>query len=261
MRLFCFPYAGAGAALFRNWHNALAQDIEVIAIRTPGRESRLGESAISSLPILVEQLYEQLLPLLDKPFVFFGHSNGALTGFELARLLHRRGQALPQRLILSAKRPPQIGDPGAQDSGKAISQLPEPEFIAELQRLAGTPPEVLNNRELMELFLPTLRADFALSDQHRFVPGPVLPCPAAIFYGQRDRISLDHIQAWQELLAPAISLRAFSGGHFFIDEQRAELLAAVAAELQLVHATLSPSNPGTTRVTPPSLAHTYRMSS
>ncbi len=256
LRLFCFPYAGGGAALFRNWHMSLGSDIEVIAIRTPGRENRFGEPAISSLSVLVEQLYEQLLPLLDKPFAFFGHSNGALTCFELARLLHDRGQRLPQRLILSAKRPPHIGDPGAMGSGKAISQLPEAEFIAELQQLAGTPPEVLRNRDLMELFLPTLRADFALSDQHQFTPGPLLPCPTTVFYGHRDNISLAHLQAWQELIAPAISLRVFSGGHFFIDEQREQLLAAVSAELQATLNLLPPA-----RVAPPSLAQFYRMPS
>lgn len=253
LRLFCFPYAGGGAALFRNWQASVGNDVEVIAIRTPGRESRFGEPAISSLSVLVEQLYQQLLPLLDKPFAFFGHSNGALTCFELARLLHSRGQPLPQRLILSAKRPPHIGDPKSAE-GRATSQLPDAEFIAELQQLEGTPPEVLQNRDLMELFLPTLRADFALSDQHQFVPGSLLPCPATIFYGHRDSISLAHLQAWQELLAPAISLRVFSGGHFFIDEQRPELLAAVASELQTTLNALPPA-----RVAPPSLAQFYRM--
>lgn len=256
LRLFCFPYAGGGAALFRNWHVSAGDDVEVIAIRTPGRENRFGEPAISSLSVLVEQLYEQLLPLLDKPFAFFGHSNGALTCFELARLLHSRKQPLPQRLILSAKRPPHIGDPKYASGGLATSQLPDAEFLAELQQLEGTPPEVLRNSELMELLMPTLRADFALSDQHRFIPGEPLPCPTAIFYGERDSISLVHMEAWQALLAPAISLRAFSGGHFFIDEQRDQLLAAVAAELQTTLNALPPA-----RVAPPSLAQFYRMPS
>jgi len=255
LRLFCFPYAGGGAALFRNWPLSLGNEVEVIAIRTPGRENRFGEPAISSLDVLVGQLYQELLPLLDKPFAFFGHSNGALTCFELARLLQSRGQKVPQRLILSAKRPPHIGDPPSA-GGCATSQLPDAEFIAELQQLEGTPPEVLRNRELMELFLPTLRADFALSDQHRFVLGELLRCPATIFYGHRDSISLAHVQAWQELLAPAISLRVFSGGHFFIDEQRDQLLAAVSAELQTTLNALPPA-----RVAPPSLAQFYRMPS
>src|SRR5208337_878151 len=90
LRLFCFPYAGAGALIFRNWSDALPRDIEVCPIQLPGRGTRLTEPPFTKLSCLVEALTRALIPLLDRPFAFFGHSLGALIGFELARQIRRQ---------------------------------------------------------------------------------------------------------------------------------------------------------------------------
>src|SRR3954464_3266849 len=37
LRLFCFPYAGGRASVFRSWLDALPADIELCCIQLPGR--------------------------------------------------------------------------------------------------------------------------------------------------------------------------------------------------------------------------------
>ncbi len=89
LRLFCFHYAGGGASVFRGWRDSLPQSVEVCAIELPGRGMRLRESPFTQLEPLVQHLASTLLPYLDKPFAFFGHSMGGLVSFELTRLLRR----------------------------------------------------------------------------------------------------------------------------------------------------------------------------
>src|SRR5579859_3905311 len=78
LRLFCLPYAGGGASMFRDWTTGLPADIDVCPILLPGRESRVREPAFSRVEPLVEALAPAVLPYLDVPYALFGHSMGAL---------------------------------------------------------------------------------------------------------------------------------------------------------------------------------------
>src|ERR1700694_2711560 len=139
-RLFCFPYAGAGASIFRAWPDGLPTDVEVCPVQFPGRGTRLMERPFTRLSPLVEALAQALVPLLDKPFAFFGHSLGALVGFELARQLRRQTGVQPVRLFVSADRAPQI-----PPRDRPIHALPKGEFLVELRRLNGIPRKVLED--------------------------------------------------------------------------------------------------------------------
>src|SRR6185437_11668624 len=92
VRLVCFPYAGGGASMYRDWAGAMGDSIEVWPIQLPGREARFCEPAFTRLAPLVEGLADAVGPHLDRPFALFGHSLGALVAFELARLLHGEGR-------------------------------------------------------------------------------------------------------------------------------------------------------------------------
>ncbi len=161
LRLFCFPYVGGGALIFRTWPNSLPATAEVCPVELPGRGTRLKETPFTRLLPLVQALAQALLPHLDKPFAFFGHSMGALISFELTRQLRRLYGLVPLHLFVSAHRAPQLPDPDPP-----IHTLPEAEFMEELRCLNGTPKEVLEQPELMELMLPILRADFALCETY-----------------------------------------------------------------------------------------------
>lgn len=228
LRLFCFPYAGGAASVFHGWSESLPADIEVCPIQFPGRGTRLMEPPFSRLPPLVESLTVALMPLFDRPFAFFGHSLGALVSFEVARQLRANHQIGPSCLIASAGPAPQI-----PHRGSPIHHLPERAFSTELRRLNGTPDELLNNRELMDIVMPSLRADFALYESYRYLPEPPLDCPISTFGGMSDeKVSHRDLEAWRDQTNGAFSIRMFQGDHFFLKTTQPLVLQALAQELR-----------------------------
>ncbi|HET6976592.1 MAG TPA: alpha/beta fold hydrolase [Pyrinomonadaceae bacterium] len=227
MRLFCFPYAGGRAAIFRTWPDELPPEIEFYAIELPSRGKRIRESPITRMEPLVRGIAGAVEPLLDKPFCFFGHSMGALTSFELARLLRRERRPQPSYLFVSGSAAPQI-----PDAHPCTYDLPEPEFLDVLRRLNGTPREVLENEELLQLMLPTLRADFELLQVYKYADEPPLSCPITAFGGLQDKeVSREELEAWRAQTAATFILRNFPGDHFFLNSDRARLLWVISQEL------------------------------
>ena len=136
LRLFCFPYAGGGASVYQAWPQGLPADVEVCAVQPPGRERRMTEAPFSRLDDLVESAAAGLAPLMEVPFAFFGHSNGALIAFELIRRLRRGGLPLPLAFFPSGRVAPHL-----PRRTPRIHDLPEDEFREGLRRLRGTPEE------------------------------------------------------------------------------------------------------------------------
>src|SRR5208283_3536385 len=116
--------------------------------------ARIAEAPFERMEPLVAALADAIRPYLAQPFAFFGHSMGAAVAFELARLLRRRRQPLPRLLVASGGRAPQFR--------RGHVPQPEPsdaEFVEALRRLEGTPPEVLDDPDLLRMILPALRED------------------------------------------------------------------------------------------------------
>jgi medium-chain acyl-[acyl-carrier-protein] hydrolase len=227
LRLFCFPYAGGSASLYHGWWQHLPANVEVCAAQLPGRGSRLRETPYTSLTLLVETLAQAIIPLLDKPFAFFGHSMGAMIAFELARTLRREKNLLPLQLFVSGRRAPQV-----PKKEPPIYDLPSDEFVAELRRLDGTPSEVLEHPELMELMTPLLRADFAMVDNYEYLPGPPLVCGIMAYGGLQDReVSRADLEAWRTQTRGGFMSRMLPGGHFFVQTEQALLLGSLKHEL------------------------------
>lgn len=226
LRLFCLPYVGGGSGIFRDWADGLPPDVEVWALTLPGRERRFAEAAIPSIPELADRAVAGLGPMFDRPYAFYGHSMGALLGFEMARRLRSRP---PVKLVVAAHSAPQTA--GTREVFR--HRLPDDQFIEELMRLEGTPAEVLENRELVELLLPTMRADFQAVETYAYTPAPPLACPIVAYGGSRDaNVPVAHIEAWRELTTGAFTMHVFSGGHFFLNDQRAELLEQLRRDLR-----------------------------
>ena len=228
LRLFCFPYAGSGASIFRTWSDGLPADVEVCPVQYPGRGTRLMETPFTQIAPLIDALAQALEPLLDKPFAFFGHSLGALMGFELARQLRRQSGVQPVHLFVSADRAPQI-----PHRDGPIHALPEGEFLVELRRLNGIPGKVLEEVELMQIMLPILRADFAVYETYVYTTEPLLSCPISAFGGLHDhRVSRGDLEAWRDQTSGSFSLRMFAGDHFFLNTTQPLLLQMLSQELR-----------------------------
>jgi medium-chain acyl-[acyl-carrier-protein] hydrolase len=227
LRLFCFSYAGGGASIFRQWADLLPQDIELCAIQLPGREYRLAEPAYTQMAPLIEALAEAIEPYLDRPFAFFGHSMGSLVSFEIARQLRRTHDKQPVRLYLGAYRAPHLPNPNVK-----IYHLPL-EVFKVILRADGIPERILQNEELMQAMLPTLRADFELCDTHVHKEEAPLQCPFLIFGGQEDRrISAADLDAWRVHSIAECSLSLLPGSHFFLHSAQDLLLAALSQDLE-----------------------------
>ena len=230
LKMFCFPYAGGTASVYRNWAGVLPPKVQVIPVEFPGRGARFWESPIVSMPSLIEALAEAIIPLLDKPFAFFGHSMGAVIAFELARRLHREYDRRPQALFPSGRRAPQI-----PDTGPITYDLPKNEFVEELRRIGGTPKEVLEHVELLEIMIPLLRADFQLIQTYEYIPGDPLRCPIIAYGGlDDDEETRDLLWEWKEQTGFRFKLQMMEGDHFFLQSSETLLLKSLARELSEV---------------------------
>jgi surfactin synthase thioesterase subunit len=229
VRLFCFPYAGGGASLFRFWPTDLSPTIEVYPIQLPGREGRWREPPLTQISVLARALSEALRPLLRPPYAFFGHSMGAFVAFELARQLRREHLPGPAMLIASGARAPQIPDPDPP-----VHLLPANQLLGQVQRLEGIPKELLNHAELVALLLPTLRADLAMCETYTYRDEPPLECPLSAYGGEHDnKVSLEHLAQWKMQTAGEFQLRVFPGNHFFfLKEARTAVTQSLRQDLR-----------------------------
>jgi medium-chain acyl-[acyl-carrier-protein] hydrolase len=227
LRLFCFPYVGGGSSIYRSWTAGLPDTTEPWCTRLPGRESLRAEPAFTQLVALIEALVPVILPYLDVPFAFFGHSMGGLISFELIHELRRQHDLVPVHLFVSGHRAPQLPDPAPP-----MHHLPASEFLTQLRCLNGTPEEVLQDADLMQFFLPVLRADFAVCETYTYTAKPPLRCPISVFGGLQDpMVSYAELAAWREQTCRALSHRMLPGDHFFLHSAQALLLRALAQDL------------------------------
>jgi medium-chain acyl-[acyl-carrier-protein] hydrolase len=228
IRLFCFPYAGVGPSVYRPWLTVLPAHVEARLIQLPGREGRWREPALTAVADIADQLTTALLPYLDSPFAFYGHSLGALISFEVTRRLRAAGAPMPRHLFLGAHRAPQLPNPHPE-----MRHLPDAGFVDELRRrYDGIPQSVLENPELLELMLPCLRADFTAYETYQHRAEPPLDCAISAFGGDQDVYVRTHeVAGWREQTRGRFRMRVVPGNHFFVQTERDRVLAAVADDL------------------------------
>lgn len=174
------------------------------------------EPSFQSMETLVETVVDVLRPWLQdpKPWACFGYSMGALVGFAVLRKLREEGLPLPVHFFPAACRAPHFPNPNAMFHG-----LPDNDLIEELRRFGGTPDEVLDNAELMELILPTMRADLAVCELYRYQEKAPLPVPITAFGGEQDPdIVTEGIHGWQQHTSESFKAHLFNGGHLFLEE-------------------------------------------
>jgi medium-chain acyl-[acyl-carrier-protein] hydrolase len=213
IRLFCFPHVGAGASIFNKWPVArVPENVELWGVRLPGREQRLSETPFRRMATLIDALHEAIVPQLTGPYAFYGHSLGSVVAFETARKIKASGKPGPACLLVSAHTSPQVGL-----RHPPLYNLPDKEFQESLRRLAGTPDEVLENEDLMNLVMQVLRADFEVDETYRYEDGPPLDCPITAFGGINDHdVPQADLAAWGVLTSREFNLHMMEGDHFFV---------------------------------------------
>ena len=224
LRVFCFPFAGGGASVYNGWGTALPADVELVAVQLPGRERRILEPPFRKIPPLLDALEPVLAPLLDKPFIFFGYSMGTRVALALTQRWQARGAPLPLGMVVAAAGAPHRERPSRDE-------LDDPAFIELLRRYEGTPPEVFSHKELLDMVLPLLRADFAIADT--VLPALPVRCPISAYGSDDDpHVPLKDLERWSELtMSGDFRSRRFPGKHFFLRTAREPLLAALREDI------------------------------
>lgn len=232
------PHAGGNAAYYRPFSPALSAHAEVLIAQYPGRQERFREPVPEHVATLVEGLEEALRPWRERPLTVFGHSMGALVGYELARRLERAGAA-PRGLILSGRRSARL------HREEDVHLRGDDALIATLTALAGTDARLLADPEFRELILPALRGDYKAVETYRHEPGPPLRTPVSVLVGESDpRVGVAEAMAWRELTEGAFTFRSFPGGHFYLADRRDAVTRAVIEDLAAFTARPAPAGVG-----------------
>ena len=229
LRLFCLPYAGGSASVYRQWHRLVPSGIEICAVELPGRGRRMGEPAFQFLAPLVRALAGAIEPVLDRPFALFGHSMGGLIAFELARWLQELGGPQPRRLFVSA-----TSAPGPRLADPPVHHASDAEVRNRLRSLNGTPRELLEDDELMDLMIPIVRTDFSVVETHEHGAGLPLDVPITVFGGLDDRtVRPAALAGWRAQSTAGSRLRLFPGDHFFLHAAAADIVSTIMEDLDL----------------------------
>lgn len=225
-RLFCLPFAGAGASSFAPLARRLGSTVEVCAAQLPGRETRIQERCIDSVETLVAALESPMRELMDCPYAILGYSMGASIALELCRRL--RGGILPQPVALFV-----LGAPGPREPKRPpMADLSHEAFVEALRRLGGTSPAVLENPTLLDIFLPVLRADFALIESYDYSAQEPLSLPTFAYAGESDALApLASVERWSEEVDGLFQMRRFAGGHFFVQGSLDAVADAILRDL------------------------------
>ncbi|MDK0524567.1 alpha/beta fold hydrolase [Streptomyces sp. ML-6] len=223
--MVCLPHAGGSASFYFPVARELSPQVEVLAVQYPGRQDRRAEPAATDLESLADRIAEALGPWADRPYALFGHSMGAVVGFEVARRMEAAGNG-PVELFVSGRSAPSL------DRADAWYPDTDEEVVAEIRKLDGTGGALLDDEETLRMILPALRADYRAVRGYRYRPGPALDCPVTAFTGDRDpKASIENVQAWVNHTRSGFGLRVLPGGHFFLVDEQEEVLRTVRERL------------------------------
>ena len=227
-RLYCLPHAGGSASAFRSWVGQLP-DVSVCPLQPPGRETRQGETPHTSMAALASELASFILDDASGPYAVYGHSLGALVGFEVVQEIRRRGGFMPSRLIVSGCPAPQWVTP----EDPTVDVLSDSQIVSLLRSLGGTPELFLSDPRVLRMILPPIRADLTVKNTYRYAPAPPLEIPITALAADSDaRASVASMLAWRDQTIRAFRTHHFSGGHFAVLEQESRTLAYLASALR-----------------------------
>jgi surfactin synthase thioesterase subunit len=196
-------------------------DLEVWGVQLPGRGNRLHEKPLESMSRLVDMLMEEAV--FEAPFAFFGHSLGGLVAFETVRALKNADRKLPVQLFLSACHPPHAPRPDPDIRTLSNAQLVE--WLDAKYR--ALPAELRNEPELLDLLLPATRGDLTIYNEYEYRHAPPVEVPMLVMGGDHDPITPELLQEWRRHSAAEFAMRIFPGDHFYLREQRTEVLCTI----------------------------------
>ncbi|MEU5811743.1 thioesterase II family protein (plasmid) [Streptomyces sp. HUAS TT3] len=225
VRLLCLPHAGGSASFYFPFAKALPPSVEVLAAQYPGRQDRRLEPLVGDIATLADMITEALSGYRDKPLAVFGHSMGAVTGFEVARRLEARGDG-PVELFVSGRRAP------STSRSERWHLAGDAELVAEIKSHDAAGTELLDDPEMRAVLLPTIRGDYRAVETHVHEPGATVRCPITALTGDVDpKVTVEEALAWERHTTGGFRSEVFSGGHFYLSDHQDAVMRTVSARL------------------------------
>ena len=230
MNLFCIPYAGGSANIYLPWRNNLP-GINVLPVELKGRGRRFDESVYQS----VEEAVEDILFTIDSDlqtdnYAFFGHSMGGILAFELYNRIKQGGKNKPAHIFFSGCKPPHLRETQKQKTYNLSTE----ELTKKLAEMGGTPQEILSNPDLLDIFLPVIRADYHMIENYSYKGDKGLESDISILIGDQDSVSLEEARDWEKLSKGDIQLYTLEGNHFFIHHQTQDVMNIIRNRLRSI---------------------------
>jgi surfactin synthase thioesterase subunit len=229
INLFLFPFAGGSIYSYTKYKEVAPPQLKLIPLELPGRGKRLNQPLLTSSDAMVEDLFNQIKPLLNEPYAFYGHSMGTLLAYLVTKRIIREGLNPPVYLFMTGR----FG-PAAEDPDPPNHSLPKEAFRKKLKEMGGSPDELLADEALMDFFEPFLRADFQAIEEYRYEPTEPFDIPILACIGKEERITHDLAMTWQKETTRPVEIRWFSGPHFFIFNHAPEIMRLMAQRLHTV---------------------------
>lgn len=232
IKLFCLPFAGGSAMTYYKWQEGLSDGIEVIPIELAGRGKRFNELLYNNMDEMVEDTYEQIVKEIESsPFAFYGHSMGSILIYELIHKIKANKYKEPVCAFFSGRYPPYI-----EKAKEEFYQLPDSEFMNMIYSLGGTNKELLENKELQELFLPIIRSDYKIVETYKHKHGRGnFNCDAVILYGNNDEdITYSDLLEWEHCTYGQCTFYELNGDHFFINTCLDQVISIINKHLSQV---------------------------
>jgi surfactin synthase thioesterase subunit len=222
--LVCLPFAGAGASFFHPWQDIAGDRLVVVPLQLPGRERRIDTEPYRDALVAADELLPDLVNQLDgkTEVVLFGHSVGAVLAYELAHRVATHPDLVLRRLFVSGSPEPHTQRP------ERATGLPDDEFIARVSQFAGVRHEALEDPEMRELILPTLRADVEMHENYRPGTDDRLPAPITSLRGSDDTlVTAAEAARWSEVAGAGFEYVELPGGHMYLTESAPDLLKLI----------------------------------
>lgn len=214
MNLICLPFAGGSSYSYFGLKKALSPKIKMITPELPGRGPRVSESLVPSLPKLMDDVYSQILPLINnkEPYSIFGHSMGSILGYLLIQRLETESMPTPFHFFASGRAGMTV-----LDNEPTRYNMDQVEFIEKLKGYGGASKDIIEDESMMNFFEPILRSDFEAVEtyKHNF-ESPKINVPITVLYGSEEKITQEEALEWKNDTLAEISIHEFTGNHFFI---------------------------------------------
>lgn len=231
MKVFCLPFAGAGATVYRSWPALPECDVHIVPLQLAGREERFAEAFYPDIEDAGREQVEAILAQTadGELYAIFGHSFGATLAFEVAHQLQHRGASRLAHLLVSGAPAPHV--PLGRDSLSLDDEM----FVAQVEQIAGYSHPALADPDLRELVLPVLRADVVLHESYRALRRQVLDVPITVFRGTADHVvSEADSRSWAQWTTHPLRSVELPGGHMYLVDDPSALIRCMAAAIGAV---------------------------